>query len=245
MIDIEFSKTNIVTLTPRGALSANDFSRLKAVIDQHINETDTIPNIVIHVGKLPHWDSFDALSKHILFVRNHHQLVRKVAIVGDGFAVSTLPFLMDHFVAAKIRHFSEARMVEARDWAEASEDHPGQFEWLEGFPSDVIAIKARGFITSQDYRDMLVPLVDEELKTHDRLKFLFILDGDFDSYSGAAAWDDVRFGLSHWKDFRRIALVTDIGWIRHGAGIFAPIMKADIQVFDLAGIEEAKSWIKN
>lgn len=243
MIGIDFSTPNVVTLTPVGALSADDFSQLTATIDRRINETDQIPNLIIHVGKLPHWESFRAFSQHLKFVRNHQQIVAKIAIVGDNFAVRTLPLLMDFFVAAKVRAFPEARLDDARQWAQVSEDHPGKFERLDGFPPDVIAIKALGIITSQDYRDTLVPLVEERLKSQDQLKLLFVLDGDFDSYSAAAAWDDARFGLHHLRDFARIALVTDIGWFRHGARIFAPLMRAEYRGFDVAEIDDAKKWI--
>ncbi|MEO6152337.1 MAG: STAS/SEC14 domain-containing protein [Croceibacterium sp.] len=244
MIGIELSSPGVFTLTPHGALNPENFSKLTAAIDRYINENDRVPNLVIHVGQLPHWSSLAALSDHLCFVRDHHRLVKKVAIVGDSLAVRMLPGLMDHFVGAKVRNFQEARFDEARHWAEADEDHPGQFESLEGFPSDVIAIRARGIITSQDYREMLIPLVDQKLKTHDRLKFLFLLDQGFDSYSAAAAWDDARFGLSHWKDFSKIALVTDIVWIRHGVMIFAPLMRAEIQIFDVVEREKAETWIR-
>lgn len=245
MITIDFSTANIVVLTPHGALSADDFSQLKAAIDRHINENDRIPNLIIHVGKLPHWDSFTALSRHLHFVRDHHKLVKKIAVVGDSLAVRALPLLMDLFVDAKVRAFSEAKFDEAKQWAESIEDHPGQFELIDGFPADVIAIKAKGIITSQDYSDMLVPLVDKKLKAHDRLKFLIVLDDAFESYSAAAAWDDARFGLRHFKDFGKIALVTDIGWIRHGAKLFSPLMKAQLDVFAVAERAKADAWIKS
>jgi hypothetical protein len=243
MIVIEFSAPNVVTLTPTGTLSAADFMQLTTTIDQYINESDGVPNLIIHVGKLPHWNSFRALSEHLHFVRNHQKFVRKIGIVGDNFAVRTLPLLMDLFVSAKVRSFTEARLTEAQQWAADTEDHPGQFEPLEGFPWDVVAIRAKGIITGQDYRDMLIPLVEERLKSHERLKLLFVLDGDFESYSAAAAWDDARFGFSHLRDFAKIALVTDIGWIRHGANTFAPLMKADLRVFAVAELEDAKSWV--
>ena len=245
MIGIDSSVPNVVTLTPVGSLSADDFSQLTATIDRQINETNQVPNLIIHVGKLPHWASFRAFSQHLKFVRDHQRIVAKVAIVGDNFAVRTLPLLMDVFVSAKVRTFAEAKLDDARQWAEESDDHPGRFEQLDGFPLDVIAIKARGIITSQDYRDMLIPLVEERLKSQDRLKLLLVLDGDFESYSAAAAWDDARFGLYHLRDFAKIALVTDIGWVRHGARIFAPLMRADYRAFDVAELDDAKVWIRH
>lgn len=243
MIAVEFSDPNVATLTPDGTLSAADFTQLTATIDQYINETDRVPNLIIHVGKLPHWNNFRALSKHLHFVRNHQQLVGKIAIVGDNFAVRTLPLLMDLFVSAKVRSFPEARFTEARQWAAVTEDHPGKFEPLDGLPWDVVAVRATGIITRQDYRDMLIPLVEERLKSHDRLKLLLVFDRDFDSYSAAAAWDHARFGFSHLTDFTKIALVTDIDWIRHGANTFAPLMKAELRVFIVSDLEEAKLWV--
>ncbi|MEP6866925.1 MAG: STAS/SEC14 domain-containing protein [Novosphingobium sp.] len=244
MIEVDFCGDNIVMLTPKGNLTAEDFSELSVAIDGYINGTDKIPNLVIHAGQLPNWDDFRAIKEHMRFVRNHHRLVKKVAIIGDTLALKALPLLMDHFVAAKIRRFSEAKIAEALIWAKSSEDHPGNFELLDGFPADVVAVKARGIITSQDYREVLLPFVEKKLKGHARLKLLFVLDEDFDSYSEAAAWDDLRFGFSHIGDFSKIALVTDIGWIRHGAKLFSPLVKADIHIFDVAELDDARSWIK-
>jgi len=45
-------------------------------------------------------------------------------------------------------------------------------------------------------------------------------------------------------DFGRIALVTDIGWMRTAARLFAPLMRAEMHIFALDEIEDARSWIK-
>ena len=143
-----------------------------------------------------------------------------------------------------MRHFPEEKIAAAREWVRADDDHPGRFEEIEGLPSDVVALKVSGIVTSQDYRDMLVPLVEAKLKNHDKLKFLVVVDDDFISYSPEATWDDARFGFSHWADFGRIAVVTDIGWIRTATRLFAPLMPAELHIFALDEVEDAKSWIK-
>jgi hypothetical protein len=214
MVTCEFTgskKVLIVTLT--GALTVDDLSQIAKTIDDHINRDDDIPNLLIHLSKMPHWDGFRALETHFKLLKNHHRLIKKVAVVGDGVALTIAPQIMDHFVDAKVRHFPEHHVEEAKIWAEAEDDHPGGFEILDDLPQDVLAIKARGLITSQDYRKTLIPQVEKKLEGHDRLKLLIVFDGAFDSYSWAAVWDDMRFGFSHLGDFSRIAIVTDLGWI--------------------------------
>jgi hypothetical protein len=244
MIGIDFPYENVVALTPQGALTEKDFDRVARAIDDHINERDVVPNILVHVMGIPHWASLSAMSRHFHFVKDHQRLVKKVALVGDIGLLGVLPPLLDHFVGAKVRHFPEEKIAAAREWAREAEDHPGRFETIAGLPSDVVGLKVSGIVTSQDYRDMLVPLVGEKLKNHDKLKFLVVVDDDFISYSPEAAWDDARFGFSHWADFGRIALVTDIGWMRTSARLFAPLMPAELHIFALDELEDAKDWIK-
>jgi len=244
MIDIDHSDPDIVILRPQGALSESDFAALASSIDDRINQTDKVPNLVICVGKLPHWDSIGALTRHFHIVREHQKIVKKVAIVGDSPLLSVAPEIADKFVQAKVRRFPESKLEEAKAWARSETDEPGRFEVIEGLPRDVVAIRAVGIITARDYREVLVPLVDEKLKTHDKLKCLAVLDDDFATYSGEAAWSDMKFGMKQGWKFSRIALVTDIGWLVKSAKMFALLMPFELETFPVAELEAAKEWIK-
>jgi hypothetical protein len=244
MIGIDFPFDDVVALSPQGALTEEDFDRVARAIDSHINDRDAVPNILVQVHGIPHWASLSAMSRHFHLVKEHEKLVKKVAVVGDVGLLAVLPALLDHFVGAKVRHFPEEKITAAREWVHGDDDHPGSFETIPGLPGDVIALKVSGIITSQDYRDVLVPLVEAKLKDHDALKFLVMIDDDFISYSPEAARDDARFGFSHWADFGRIAVVTDIGWIRTATRLFAPLMPAELHIFSLDELENAKSWIE-
>jgi hypothetical protein len=50
--------------------------------------------------------------------------------------------------------------------------------------------------------------------THDRIKALLVFGEGFEGYDLAAVWDDARLGLRHWRGFERIAVVSDVGWLR-------------------------------
>ncbi|GAA4774767.1 hypothetical protein GCM10023219_22860 [Stakelama sediminis] len=243
MIDIDFHTRGLAILRPEGALSKSDFEALARAIDTHINETDTIPNLVIRVDRLPHWDSIGALSQHLHLIREHGAIIAKVAVVGDSPLLTLAPEIAGHFVKATIRRFPADKFEAAKAWALAADDDPGRFEEIDGLPADVIAIRAVGVITAQDYRDTLIPMVEAKLKTHDTIKCLVVLDSDYAAYSGDAAWEDMKLGIRHWNAFRRIAVVSDIGWIVKAVRLFAPIMPGAVKTFPVAELDAAKAWV--
>ncbi|WP_369026078.1 STAS/SEC14 domain-containing protein [Qipengyuania sp. RANM35] len=244
MIDIDLSHEEFVILRPKGALSEQDFADLAAAIDSRINETDRVPNLLISVEGLPHWDSVGALARHFHFVKEHQKIVEKVAVVGDSPLLSLAPEIANLMTKAIIRRFPSRKMEDAKAWLRASEDDPGRFEVIEGLPRDVIAVRAVGIITAQDYHDVLIPLVENRLKDHDKLKLLFVMGDNYTTFSGDAAWEDTKFDLRHVRDFTRIAMVTDVPWLVRTARIFRPIVPYTFEVFPMEKLEDAKDWIK-
>ncbi|MCP4472446.1 MAG: STAS/SEC14 domain-containing protein, partial [Gammaproteobacteria bacterium] len=130
-------------------------------------------------------------------------------------------------------------------WAATVDDEASSLKMLDGLPADVIAYEVVGTLTSRDYQDVLIPLVTDKLKVHDRIKILVVLGEAFDGATASAMWDDVRLGLSHITAFSKLAIVSDIGWVRQGAKIFGPLIPAQLHVFENNGIEDAKEWIKS
>lgn len=244
MIDIDQSHPEFVILHPQGSLSEADFAQLKQAIDTRINETDRVPNLVISVDKLPHWDSLGALARHFEFVKLHQKIVKKVAIVGDSPLLGLAPEIANLFVDATIRRFPSRKMEDAKAWARAEDDNPGHFEIIDGLPRDVVAIRAVGIITGQAYRDVLTPLVEEKLKEHDHLKCLFVIDDAYTGFTGSAAWEDNKFDLRLLRDFTRVAVVTDVPWMVRVFHLFGPLMPYELKLFPVAELEAAKSWIK-
>jgi hypothetical protein len=243
MIDIDLSDPDLVALGPHGALSEGDFDAVAKAVDERINETDRVPNLVISLEGLPHWDSIGALTRHFHFVRVHQKVIAKVAVVGDSPLLSVVPEIANQFVKAKVRHFPAAKLADARAWARTTEDDPGRFDEIGSLPGDVVALRAVGIITAQDYRDTLIPLVEEKLKTHDKIKCLMVLGEDYTALSGDAVWSDTKFDVEHVRDFSRVAIVTDISWITRAARLFMPLMPFPFKTFPLAELEKAKEWI--
>ena len=117
------------------------------------------------------------------------------------------------------------------------------FQVLDGFPADVVAVAAQGFLQHEDYTEVLTPLIDRTVKAEGKVKFLYILGKDFAGVSPLAAFDDVRLGLTHLGDFARFGVVTDEGWIRMGVQMFAPMIPCPVRTFAMDQLDQAKEWI--
>ena len=244
MINIDIKRSeNVFVLSLDGSVSSDDFRNVGSTIDTYINEHDATPRLVIQVSGVPHWENLEAMIAHFQLVRDHHKIVPKVAIVSDSNALALAHIFVDHFTGAKIRQFPEDALDDAINWVVMDEDHPGSFIVIEGLPSDIVAIDARGLISSTDYRDTLVPLVKAKLEQHENLKMLIVAGPYFDGYSAGAIWDDTWFGFSHLTTFSKVALVTDHEWLRHAAKLFGTLMPTDVMVFSMNEIDDAKDWI--
>ncbi len=117
-------------------------------------------------------------------------------------------------------------------------------EILPGYPDDVLAISGSGHVTANDYRIVLIPEAEARIARHGSLRILYYLGPEYQGFDPTAAWSDLEFGLSHWSKFGRIALVTDVGWIRNAARLFAPFFHHAIRVFEAAELDEASAWIR-
>jgi hypothetical protein len=105
----------IVILEPQSALAEADFTAAAATIDPLI-EKGSLDGIVISTRDFPSWESFGALVSHLRFVRGHHKLIGRVAIVTDSRLGDLAEKLGSHFIAAEIRHFPFGDIDAAKQW---------------------------------------------------------------------------------------------------------------------------------
>ena len=118
-------------------------------------------------------------------------------------------------------------------------------EALKGFPENTVAFAARGQLTQSDYRTVLVPSVETALKTHKKLHVYFETGSDFAGIDPSAVWEDFKIGLRHWLRWERIAVVTDIGWIRNAVWPLGFLMPAKLKVFPTSEASQARNWLSS
>jgi len=234
---------SLFIISPGEEITSDDFKQLARSVNDYINETDQVPNLVIHTQGLPNWKNLAALREHFNFIHDHHNIVKKIAIVGDGAMLSLVPMLADHFVRAKLRHFADADLDQAKTWAASADETAGGFEIIEGIADNVVGLRAVGVLTARAYEETLIPLMEKKLARHGKVNLLFVADDRFDSMTPGAMWDDARFGIMNITRFGRIAVVTDKEWLNHAVHLFGPLMPAVVQVFATNQEETARQWV--
>lgn len=114
---------------------------------------------------------------------------------------------------------------------------------IKGFPDDVVAVRADGQVTAQDYDKVLIPAVEESLKRNKKLKFYYEFGPGFTGMDVGAMFEDARVGFGHLGQWARIAVVTDTAWIKGAVDLFKLLLPAQTKAFGLAQAADAKAWI--
>jgi hypothetical protein len=124
MLHVDLDKTiAVATLRPEGRLSEADFEYAANIIDQHIEAHGALRGVVINTRHFPGWESWRAMKKHFRFVRDHHRIVARVALVTDSPLGRLAKTFADHFTAAQIKYFPVDDLKSAREWVN---DAPAQ-----------------------------------------------------------------------------------------------------------------------
>ena len=113
-------------------------------------------------------------------------------------------------------------------------------ELIEGLPGNVVGIAVSGRLTMQDCQDVLVPAMQKSLKRHDKIRLYYELNSRFPG----AAWDELDFGLEHASRCERVAIVTDIGWVRLTVKALRFLIPSEIRVFATDQADEGRAWIR-
>jgi SpoIIAA-like len=116
-------------------------------------------------------------------------------------------------------------------------------EIMKEFPEAVLAIRGKGRVSAEDYRDTLIPEALRRIKQHGSLRLLCYLGPEFEGITPGAIWADTKLGLTHWGDFGRMAVVTDVEWIADAVRLFAPLFHHPVRVFPNTAFDAARTWI--
>ena len=111
---------SVLILQPKGELEAADFERLSAEVDPYLEKAGELKGLMVVSEHFPGWDDFSALSSHLRFVKDHHDKIRRVAMVTNDKVVSALPRLASRFLVAEAKAFPMTGRDEALLWVSGS-----------------------------------------------------------------------------------------------------------------------------
>jgi hypothetical protein len=108
---------------------------------------------------------------------------------------------------------------------------------------DYIEIDVAGTLTSRDY-ESLIPELEQSAAERGPLR-LYIELHDFEGWTPAALWKEVRFDISHQDDMDRVAIVGERSMEKWMTKLTKPFFKADMQFFTPDNAEKAMKWVRD
>jgi hypothetical protein len=111
---------------------------------------------------------------------------------------------------------------------------------LNDLPPGVLGFEVAGTLKAEDYRDVILPAL-ERAGAGGEVRFVIVIP-EFHGMSGGALWQDLKVGVEHLRAWKRIALVTDIEWMKHMTTLFGWMTPGEVRQFSLAQRDEAIAW---
>lgn len=116
-------------------------------------------------------------------------------------------------------------------------------EIIKDQPVNVLAVRAIGRVTAQDYEQVLIPAVEEALHQHDKIRLYYELGKEFEGIDAVAMFEDLKVGIGKLPYWEKLAVVTDVKWIKQAVSAFAFLIHGMVKVFPLSEAEAARIWI--
>jgi hypothetical protein len=105
----------------------------------------------------------------------------------------------------------------------------------------ILAVHVSGKLVKADYKDFVSAFERLALR-HGKVRVLFHMS-DFHGWDAGAAWEDFKFGVEHFADIERLAMVGETKW-QQGMALFSkPFTKAAVRYFDHTAAAEARTWL--
>jgi hypothetical protein len=81
--------------------------------------------------------------------------------------------------------------------------------------------------------------MEDSLKRHDKVRLYYEIGCRFPG----AAWEELRIGMDTMPQWERVAVITDVGWVRHTVNALRFLMASEVRVFTSSQAPEGRAWI--
>ena len=120
-------------------------------------------------------------------------------------------------------------------------------EAIAGMPDGTIGLRVWGKVTAADYDDVLMPALRQAVDAHGEIRLVFEVGPEFDAFTagmmGADVTSGLSFGVEHWSAWRRMAVVTDVEWLRHSMQMLGWMTPGEARLFAVDELDDAKAWV--
>ncbi len=133
------------------------------------------------------------------------------------------------------------RTPEARCWNPVA-----MVEVITDMPAGTLGFRLSERLTREDY-EVLVPPLRSAVEAGRRLRVLYAIGPELHMEPGAVMEDlkvEVDLGIRHRDAWERIAVVTDLDWLKRAFAMFSFMVPGEMKLFAESGMDEAKGWLR-
>jgi len=116
-------------------------------------------------------------------------------------------------------------------------------ELIEDLPPGTVGFRAHGQVSAGDYEQVVIPDVEAAFALNRKLRLLYVTADDFTGFDPGAMWNDAKLGARHLSGWARVALVTDVPWLRAAASAMGFMVPGRFRLFPVAELAEATHWV--
>ena len=109
---------------------------------------------------------------------------------------------------------------------------------------DLLAIRANGTLTHEDYEKTLIPRLEAIVSAYGKARLLCDMGSGFAGWEPEAMWDDARFGFQHRNDITRLAVVGGPDWLRWASRLMRHLTDAEVETFPQDEQQQALDWVR-
>lgn len=108
--------------------------------------------------------------------------------------------------------------------------------------SALVEIELDGAIDRADF-DRIATQLEAAIRRHGKLRLLEVVKS-FSGIDPGTLFEDIKFSFRHLNSFSRVAVVTDLVWLKPLATVAGTLSPAEVKVFSLAEIGSARQWLR-
>jgi SpoIIAA-like len=120
-------------------------------------------------------------------------------------------------------------------------------EEIDDMPAGTVGLRVWGEVTGADYTGVLLPAVRKAAEEDGDIRLVFEAGPDFQRFSASMIAADTTkglgFGVKHWSAWKRMAVVTDVEWLRHAMQMLGWMTPGEARLFSLDELQQAKDWV--
>ena len=115
---------------------------------------------------------------------------------------------------------------------------------ISGLPDRVAGFVCSGSVTAREVENVVIPAIESRIMAYGSVRVLCQVGPEWTELSPGVLWDDLKLGLSHRRDWDRIAVVTDLEWIHRATDLWGLLLLLDVtRTFPNREFEAARQWI--